>query len=121
MLIGNQTIRKVHGFSERQLENMRCYLLGAAHVWTRDRKGEWFAARDLLGGANYYWVGTPLMDLYTYYKGNDDNNIEYAVEEAGKAAGRLLKQALEEDSKRTYETREGYTREYRWVGDENLE
>lgn len=45
------------------------YLLGAVHVWCRDRyrHGEWFAVRDLLGGPNYYWQGTPLMRLYDYY------------------------------------------------------
>lgn len=79
-----------------------------------------FAARDLLGGANYYWQGTPLMPLYDYYLEHSDGDDEYAVREAGRAAGNLLKRVLIEDSKRTYETRQGYTREYRWVGPERL-
>ncbi len=30
-----------------------------------EKHGEWFVARDLLGVANYFWQGTPLMPLYT--------------------------------------------------------
>ena len=76
-----------------------------------------FAARDLLGGDNYYWQGTPLIQLYDYYLEGDEENHDYAVEEAGKAAGRLLKEVLIND-KRTFETEEGYTRMYRWNGEE---
>jgi len=109
----------VHGLEENDLKLMRAYLLGAVQVWCRDRKGEWFAARDLLGGPNFYWQGTPLIELFKYYKqfGEDD----YAITQAGRAAGRLLKRVLIEDEKRTYETRQGYTREYRWVDEENLD
>ena len=57
----------------------------------------------------------PLMPLYTYYLNGDEDNHDYAVEEAGKAAGRLFKEELIND-KRTFETEEGYTRMYRWTG-----
>ena len=83
----------------------------------RSRKDEWFAARDLLGGDNYYWQGTPLIQLYDYYLNGDEDNQDYAVEEAGKAAGRLLKEVLIND-KRTFATEKGYTRMYRWTGAE---
>ena len=118
MIDGNTLYRNVYGFEQFELQRMRDYLLGAVQAWCRDRHGEWFAARDLLGGANYYWQGTPLYPLFTYYQqfGDDD----YAVTQAGRAAGRLLKRVLIEDEKRTYETRQGYTREYRWVGEEML-
>ena len=94
---------------------------GDVQAWCRDRHGEWFAARDLLGGANYYyWQGTPLLRLYEYYLEQSDGDVEYAVRQAGRAAGHLLKCFLIEDPKRTYENRQGYTREYRWVGEERL-
>lgn len=121
MIKGDNTYRNVHGFREKELRRMRDYLLGAVQVWCRDRHGEWFAARDLLGGANYYWQGTPLMPLYKYYMSQSDDNCEYSVRQAGRAAGHLLKRVLVEDTKRTYETRQGFTREYRWVGEEMLE
>lgn len=120
MIIGDTNYMKVHGFTERELQRMRDYLLGAVQVWGRDRHGEWFAARDLLGGANYYWQGTPLMRLYEYYMEQSDEDEEYSVKQAGRAAGHLLKRVLIEDKKRIYETRQRYTREYRWVGEERI-
>lgn len=120
MIEGENTYRNVHGFTECELQRMRDYLLGAVHAWCRDRHGEWFAARDLLGGANYFWQGTPLNRLYEYYMEQSDEDSEYSITQAGRSAGNLLKRVLIEDTKRTYETRSGYTREYRWVGEENL-
>lgn len=120
MITADPTYRNVHGFTEHEIERMLDYLQGTVQVWCRDRHGEWFAARDLLGGANYYWQGTPLMLLYEYYLDLSDGDSDYAVTQAGRAAGNLLKRVLIEDAKRTYETRQGYTREYRWVGAEML-
>ena len=57
------------------------------------------------------------MPLYDYYLNGDEDNIDYAVEEAGKAAGPILKEVLIND-KRTFETEECYTRMYRWTGAE---
>lgn len=118
MIIDDNYYKNVLGLDESVLQRMRDYLLGAVQVWCRDRHGEWFAARDLLGGANFYWQGTPLYPLFTYYQQFGDD--EYAKTQAGRAAGWLLKRVLIEDEKRTYETRQGYTREYRWVGEVNL-
>lgn len=118
MIIDDNTYMNVHGFEEDELQRMRDYLLGAVQVWCRDRHGEWFAARDLLGGANFFWQGTPLIRLFDFYMARSDNDSEYSVKQAGRAAGHLLKRVLVEDTKRMYETRQGYTRQYRWVGDE---
>lgn len=30
----------------------------------RNRKEDWFSLRDLMGGENFYWQGTPLYALY---------------------------------------------------------
>lgn len=110
--------RAVHGIDEDVLREMRIFLQGAVYCWCKNRKEEAFAARDLLGGDNYYWQATPMEGLYNYYLGGDEDNNEYAVEEAGKAAGRLLYQLLYDD-KRVFETWEGYTRMYRWTGEED--
>lgn len=120
MIIDDNTYMNVHGFEEDELQRMRDYLLGAVQVWCRDRHGEWFAARDLLGGANFFWQGTPLIRLFDFYMARSDNDSEYSVKQAGRAAGHLLKRVLVEDTKRMYETRQGYTRQYRWVGDEMI-
>lgn len=116
MILGDNYYKNVLGIDGPILQRMRDYLLGAVQVWCRDRHGEWFAARDLLGGANFYWQGTPLYPLFTYYQQFGDDN--YAITQAGRAADWLLKRVLIEDEKRTYETRQGYTKEYRWVGEE---
>ena len=119
MVIGLTRYKRVNGFTDEQLNLMRAFLQGAVYSWCKNRKDEWFAARDLLGGDNYYWQGTPLMPLYTYYLNGDEDNHDYAVEEAGKAAGRLLKEVLIHD-KRTFATEKGYTRRYRWTGAEAI-
>lgn len=118
MIIGIDTYKGVNGFTNAQLTRMKDFLQGAVYCWCKNRSNEWFAARDLLGGDNYFWQGTPLMDLFMYYRGGDEVYNQYAVEEAGKAAGRLLKDVLVND-KRTFETREGYARQYRWTGEED--
>lgn len=120
MIVEDSSYKNVRGFTEEELQRMRDYLLGAVQAWCRDRHGEWFAARDLLGGANYFWQGTPLMALYNYYMEQSAHDEDYSVKQAGRAAGHLLKRVLVEDSKRTYETYRGYTRLYRWVGEENI-
>lgn len=106
----------------KMIDGVKNYLQVAVYCWCKNVKGEkeWFAARDFLGGENFYWEGTPMMALYEYYKKINPDNYAKAQDEAGKAAGWLLKQVLLED-RRTFETRKGYrTREYRWTGKENL-
>lgn len=120
MVIEDSSYRNVHGFTDREIQRMLDYLQGAVQVWCLDLHGEWFAAKDLLGGANYYWQGTPLMRLYEYYMEQCDQDSDYFITQAGRSAGHLLKQVLVKDTKRRYETRQGYTREYRWVGEEML-
>lgn len=67
MIIEETTYMNIHGFEENELQRMRDYLLGAVQAWCRDRHGEWFAARVLLGGANFFWQGTPLIRLFDFY------------------------------------------------------
>ena len=80
MVIGLTTYKSVNGFTDEQLKLMRAFLQGAVYCWCKNRKDEWFAARDLLGGDNYYWQGTPLIPLYDYYLNGDEENHDYAVE-----------------------------------------
>lgn len=110
--------RAVHGISEQQRCDIMRFLQGSVYCWCKNRKGDPFAARDLLGGDNYYWQATPMMALYEYYLNVNDDNHDYAVEEAGKAAGRLLYQLLLDD-KREFRTWKEYTRMYLWTGEED--
>jgi len=65
-----------------------------------------------MGGANYYWQGTPLEPLYNKQVNQNAND---PVKEAGKEAGRLLRDVIVNDS-RQFETKvEALIRQYRFV------
>lgn len=119
MIIGLSKYENVYGIDDH-LAEIEAFLQGAVYCWCKnaENKEGWFAARTLLGGDNYYWQDTPMMYLFRYYYDGDEANGDYAIEEAGKAAGRILKKILIQD-KREFETREGFTREYRWTGNED--
>jgi hypothetical protein len=110
MLVEESEIREVFDISDDEKQRIIDFLQGAVYCWCKNRKGEWFAARDLLGGDNYHWEGTPMFALYE--KSND-------VNQAAKDAGWLLKKMLSND-KRTYLTsKHGLVRQYCWNGEEN--
>ena len=110
MLLEESEIREVHGITDVQRQRILDFLQGAVYCWCKNRSAEWFAARDLLGGDNFYWEGTPMFALYE--KSED-------IEQAGKDAGWLLKRMLNDD-KRTYESStDGRVKQYRWNGQEN--
>lgn len=111
-------VHQVHGITPRQRREILAFLQGAVYCWCKNNRQEPFAARDLIGGDNNDWQGTPLMALYEYYLDGNDDNYEYAVQEAGKAAGRLLFDLLAND-RRVFDTWEGITRMYRWTRNEN--
>lgn len=111
----NITIKTVHGLTAEQMQRIKDFLQGAVYCWCKNRKGEWFTARDFLGGDNFYWEHYPLGVLY--FRHIDEGQSEdYAFNEAAKAAGRILKCVLAEDD-RLFETEDGYTRRYRWIED----
>jgi hypothetical protein len=110
MLVEKSEIREVHGISEEQKQRIMDFLQGAVYCWCKNRKNEWFAVRDLLGGDNYYWQGTPMITLYE--KSED-------IKQAGKDAGWLLKKVIAEDTQRCFKTKnEGLVRQYLWTNKE---
>ena len=110
MLLKESKIREVYGITKEQKQSILDFLQGAVYCWCKNRKDEWFAARDLLGGDNFYWEGTPMYALYE--KSKD-------AEQAGKDAGWLLKKVIDND-KRTFDTTiDGLVRQYRWNGQED--
>lgn len=116
MIIGIENYKSINGIAQAELDLASAFLQGAVYCWCKNNKNHWFAARDLVGGDNYFWQYTPLMPLYEHYL--NMGSQEYAVDQAGKAAGRLLKKILIED-KRTFQTRENFSREYLWTGEED--
>lgn len=107
MLVEDSMIKDVSGISPEQEQRILDYLQGAVYCWCKNKKDEWFAARDFLGGDNFYWEGTPMYALYA--KSNDE-------ERAGIEAGWLLKKMIKND-KRTFNTEvKGRVRHYLWNG-----
>jgi hypothetical protein len=105
-------IRDVTGITDAQRQRIYDFLQGAVYCWCKNKPEEWFTVRDLQGGENFDWNGTPLITLYDKHikkgKTHDD-----AVKEAGKDAGRVMKRILHDDS-REFLTEEGYVRSYKW-------
>lgn len=104
-------IRRVTGVTDEQLAAIRHFLQGAVYCWCKNRPGDWFSLRDLMGGDNYYWQGTPMIALYEKHHGTSAD----PVKQAGQDGGWLLKAMIREDRRR-FETREEHlNREYRWL------
>ena len=114
MLNIDSELREVSGISDIEKQRIFDFLQGAVYCWCKNRKDEWFSMRDLMGGDNYYWEGTPLLVLYLKHE-NAGKDWELAVKDAGKDSGWILKKVISED-KRTFETKkEELIRKYRWI------
>jgi hypothetical protein len=116
-LVAPSEVRDVHGITDGQKSLIKAFMQGAVYCWVMNRKDEWFAVRNLVGGENFEWSGTPLIVLYEKHirlgKGRDA-----AIEQAAIDLGWLTKAVLSED-KRTFEVGDaGMARAYRWVGNE---
>lgn len=100
-----------------QLTRIRDFLQGAVYCWVKNRSGEQFALRDLMGGENFEWLGTPLYPLFEKHsrRGKTD---EAAISDAAKDAGWLLKTVLTVDRRSFTEGDAGLANGYRWVGGE---
>lgn len=116
-LINVTEVRDVKGIKQEEKQRIIDFLQGTVYCWCKNRKNEWFSLRDLMGGDNFYWEGTPLLVLYEKHE-NKGKNSESAVKDAGKDSGWLLKKVIVDD-KRSFETKyEGFNRKYRWIGNE---
>jgi hypothetical protein len=110
-------LRNVNGISELEKSLIKAFMQGAVYSWVKNRKDEPFAVRDLAGGENFEWEGTPLFVLWEKQlklgkKGDD------ATEDAAKDLGWLTKSVLAED-KRTFKVEKaGMVNSYRWIGNE---
>lgn len=114
MLKDDLEIREVRNISTDEKIRIMDFFQGAIYCWCKNNDG-WFALRDLMGGDNFYWQGTPLIALYNKHK-----DKENAVELAGKDAGWILKKVIKND-RRMFETKHAeQTRKYKWTGQDNV-
>lgn len=110
-------IRDVYDITEEEKQRIIDFLQGAVYCWCKNRPDEWFSMRDLMGGENYYWEGTPLLVLYTKHE-NKGKNSETAVKDAGKDSGWILKRVTNNDQRQFETKKEELIRKYKWVRNE---
>ena len=104
-------LRTVNGISESEAQRIKDFLQGAVYCWCKNRKGEWFSLRDLMGGDNFYWEETPLICLYLKHEGKKEDPIK----EAGKDAGWLLKSVIVADGRKFSTRKQELIRQYCWI------
>ncbi len=114
MLINESTVRKVSGLSKTERDEIHAFVQGAVYSWIKNRKGEKFSARDLFGGENTNWYGTPLQLIHKKHKdaGKDDDS---AFEASARDIGWIIKSVLHNDSRHFEVDTSGYGNAYRWV------
>lgn len=114
-------LRDVSGITADEKDAICRFMQGAVYAWVKDHRGEPFAVRDLMGGANFEWEGTPLYVLFAKHKEQGKDN-QAAIRAAGRDLGWLVKAVLETD-KRTFVVgkaggKTGPVNTYRWEGNE---
>jgi hypothetical protein len=113
LLTETPELRENHILSEPQKMDIWNFMQGAVYCWVKNRPDEWFAVRDLVGGENSDWGGTPLQILYDMHVEGGKEHDE-AVVAAGIDLGWIVKAVLSEDS-RTFEATKEYVNCYRWI------
>jgi len=110
-------IRAVHDITTEEIEGIRNFIQGAVYCWVKNRPDEQFALRDLVGGENFEWAGTPLYCLYEKHiqKGKSE---EDAITRAAIDAGWLLKSVVNDDKRNFIPGVAGLANGYRWRGGE---
>lgn len=103
-------LRSISGISIEERQRIEDFLQGAIYCWCKNRKDEWFSLRDLMGGDNHVWNGTPLQPLYNKH----NNKKADPVKEAGKDGGWLLKAVISNDRRKFQTKKENLVRKYRW-------
>lgn len=115
MLDGNRRYNRYDWLDPLDEALILSFLQGAVYAWCDAHGTEAFAARDFVGDKNFYWQGTPLIVLFNHYYTHNQNG-NYAVKQAGRALGHLLKRVIVDD-KRTYTTHIAKrVRHYKWDG-----
>ena len=103
---------RLPNMADHQKQKIFDFLQGAVYCHCNQRKNEQFHCRDLIGGENADWNGTPLQAIYEYRLGCNSPN---PVDAAGQDAGWFLKEVLRRDS-RKFEAADGdRSKCYIWV------
>jgi hypothetical protein len=115
IISGDDTIRDVVWLSPKDEQRIIDFLQGAIYCYCNNRNGEWFSAREIMGGFNRNdWEKTPVGLLHNRHI-QDGKSHDEAWTLAGQEVGKLLKKTIKQDE-RNFETIEDeQIRKYRWV------
>ena len=92
----NKRILKISAkVSEKDVQLMEAYILGAVHGYTAAAGRSNFTVRDLFGKENRDWNGTPIQEVYEFYIKAMPH--KEAAEKAAQDVGKLLRKVLTED------------------------
>lgn len=116
-LLNNAKLRNVSGILPTQKTAIKSFMRRAIYAWIRNRPGQVFAVRDLVGGPNWDWSGTPLYDLFDRHHKAGKNNAS-AMKRAAIDLGWLVKSVLAEDKRSFLSTKTWRANGYSWIGNE---
>ena len=114
MPIINDTKSKIRlpKIDQSQKQKICDFLKSAVYCWCDNRKDDVFHCRDLVGGDNNDWNGTPLQALYNHRRAYGSKDPK---DSAGKDAGWFLKQVLRNDSRKFQSADGGHAKCYKWI------
>ncbi len=110
----SQISENISGIHKCDMKLIKAFLQGAVYCWIKNKKGEIFALRNLVGGENSNWINTPLEPLYEKHINMGKYN-KTANEVAGQDAGKILKLVLKNDKRKFEVSDAGFTNGYKWI------
>ena len=116
MLIKDNKIINTYIVNTAEKNDIISYLDQIISGWINKSPNEWFNFKDLLDfylSQHENWNGTPLQVLYDNYIKKGKNH-EQALDLAGKAVGKLLKETVHKREEK-FDTEKGYLRRYKLV------
>ncbi|MBP3449373.1 MAG: hypothetical protein J6K22_02805 [Spirochaetaceae bacterium] len=116
MSIKNITITNVRIVDNKEKQKIITFFDDIITKWLTDRNNEWFCINDLLDfGIEQHkdWNGTPLQVLRDNYI-NSGKTEEQAHTQAGKDAGKLLKETVHLRQE-NFDTKKNYYRYYKKI------
>jgi hypothetical protein len=113
-LINDSETRDVYGLTPEEKQSIIDFLQGAVYCWCKNRPDEWFSMRDLMGGENFYWDGTPLQALFQKHI-DKGKTADDAIKAAGIDSGWLLKTVIRNDNRDFELIHQELINKYLWV------
>jgi len=104
----------VRGLTQPQRDLIDAFMHGAVYCWVKNRQGETFTVRDLVGGVNRDWTGTPLQVLFEKHQ-LENRPLIKVRKAAGHDLGWIVAALLTRDARTFRSGRRFRARFYSWV------